>query len=81
MDKEGMLREARELAAIAPNINVKIPMTPEGLSAVSVLAGEGIRTNVTLVFSANQAMLAADATAIAAQTRRKSICCVASTSR
>lgn len=61
MDTEGMLREARELAAIAPNINVKIPMTPEGLAAVSVLAGEGIETNVTLVFSANQAMLAAAA--------------------
>lgn len=61
MDTDGMLREARELAAIATNINVKIPMTPEGLAAVSVLSGEGIETNVTLVFSANQAMLAAAA--------------------
>ncbi|NPV58616.1 MAG: fructose-6-phosphate aldolase [Actinobacteria bacterium] len=61
MDTEGMLREARELAAIADNINVKIPMTPEGLAAVSVLAREGIKTNVTLVFSANQALLAAAA--------------------
>jgi transaldolase len=61
MDAGGMLREARELAAIAPNINVKIPMTPEGLAAVSVLSEEGIETNVTLVFSANQAMLAAAA--------------------
>jgi transaldolase len=61
MDTGGMLREARELAAIAPNINVKIPMTPQGLAAVNVLSGEGIETNVTLVFSANQALLAAAA--------------------
>jgi transaldolase len=61
MDTEGMVREARELAAIAENINVKIPMTPQGLAAVSRLAREGIRTNVTLVFSANQALLAAAA--------------------
>jgi transaldolase len=61
MDTEGMLREARELAAIAANINVKIPMTTQGLAAVSVLSREGIETNVTLVFSANQAMLAAAA--------------------
>jgi transaldolase len=61
MDTDGMLGEARELAAIAPNINVKIPMTPEGLAAVSVLSAEGIETNVTLVFSANQALLAAAA--------------------
>lgn len=61
MDSGGMLREARELAAIAPNINVKIPMTAEGLAAVSVLSAEGIETNVTLVFSANQALLAAAA--------------------
>jgi transaldolase len=60
-DTEGMIREARELSAIAENINVKIPMTPEGLAAVSRLSGEGIKTNVTLVFSANQAMLAAAA--------------------
>ncbi|MBC7247245.1 MAG: fructose-6-phosphate aldolase [Actinobacteria bacterium] len=61
MDTEGMVREARELAAIAENINVKIPMTPQGLAAVSRLAREGIKTNVTLVFSANQALLAAAA--------------------
>ncbi|RJP30838.1 MAG: fructose-6-phosphate aldolase [Actinobacteria bacterium] len=61
MDAEGMLREARELAAIAENINVKIPMTSQGLAAVSALAREGIKTNVTLVFSANQALLAAAA--------------------
>lgn len=61
MDTEGMVREARELASIAGNINVKIPMTPEGLAAVSRLSAEGIKTNVTLVFSANQALLAASA--------------------
>jgi transaldolase len=61
MDTGGMLREARELAAIAPNINVKIPMTPQGLAAVNVLSAEGIETNMTLVFSANQALLAAAA--------------------
>ena len=61
MDTPGMLREAHELAAIAPNINIKIPMTPQGLAAVSALADEGIQTNVTLVFSANQALLAAAA--------------------
>ncbi|WP_287155274.1 fructose-6-phosphate aldolase [Candidatus Solincola tengchongensis] len=61
MDTEGMIREARELASIAENINVKIPMTPQGLAAVSRLSKEGIKTNVTLVFSANQALLAAAA--------------------
>ena len=61
MDTEGMVREARELAAIAENINVKIPMTPQGLAAVSRLAREGIKTNVTLVFSATQALRAAAA--------------------
>jgi transaldolase len=60
-DTDGMVREARELAAIADNINVKIPMTPEGLAAVSQLSREGIKTNVTLIFSANQALLAAAA--------------------
>jgi transaldolase len=60
-DSEGMIREARELASIADNINVKIPMTPQGLAAVSRLSREGIKTNVTLVFSANQALLAAAA--------------------
>ncbi|MBN2025740.1 MAG: fructose-6-phosphate aldolase [Actinobacteria bacterium] len=61
MDTEGMVREAHELASIAENINIKIPMTSQGLAAVSILAKEGIKTNVTLVFSANQALLAAAA--------------------
>ena len=56
-----MIKEGRELAAIHPNMVVKIPMTGEGLKAVKALSGEGIRTNVTLVFSANQALLAARA--------------------
>ncbi len=60
-DAEGMLREAREFAAWKPNIVIKIPMTDEGIKAVKVLSGEGIRTNVTLIFSANQALLAAKA--------------------
>lgn len=57
----GMLAEARVLAKIAENVVVKIPMTLEGLKAASMLSKEGIRTNVTLVFSANQALLAARA--------------------
>lgn len=57
----GMVSEAEELAAIHPNIVVKIPMTAEGLKAVKILTQKGIRTNVTLVFSANQALLAARA--------------------
>ena len=61
LDTEGMIREARELAKISKNIVVKIPMTLEGLSAVRVLSQEGIKTNVTLVFSATQALLAARA--------------------
>ena len=61
LDKERMLREARELVKIHPNIVIKIPMTKEGLKAVKVLAEEGIKTNVTLIFSANQALLAARA--------------------
>lgn len=60
-DAEGMIAEARELAAIAANVVVKIPMTAEGLTAVRVLAEESIQSNVTLVFSANQALLAAQA--------------------
>ncbi|MGI6206284.1 MAG: fructose-6-phosphate aldolase [Anaerovoracaceae bacterium] len=60
-DAEGMIAEARDLAKIHKNITIKIPMTEEGLKAVSVLADEGIKTNVTLVFSANQALLAARA--------------------
>lgn len=60
-DAEGMIREGREIAAIHPNMVVKIPMTVEGLKAVKVLAKEGIKTNVTLIFSADQALLAARA--------------------
>ena len=56
-----MVKEGRAIAAIHPNMVVKIPMTEEGLKAVKVLAAEGIRTNVTLVFTANQALLAAKA--------------------
>lgn len=60
-DAEGMIREGRDFATWHPNIVVKIPMTLEGLKAVKVLHAEGIKTNVTLVFSANQALLAARA--------------------
>ena len=56
-----MLIEGRSLAAIAPNVVIKVPMTRDGLMAVGALAEEGIQTNVTLCFSANQAMLAAKA--------------------
>lgn len=56
-----MLKEAREIAAIHKNMVVKIPMTEEGLKAVKVLSKEGIKTNVTLIFSPNQALLAARA--------------------
>ena len=58
---KGMIKEGREIAAIHPNMVVKIPMTVEGLKAVKVLSSEGIKTNVTLIFSANQAILAANA--------------------
>ena len=58
---EGMLHEAHDLAALAPNVVVKVPMTSEGLVAVRKLHKEGIKTNVTLVFSPNQALLAAKA--------------------
>ncbi|MCI9446922.1 MAG: fructose-6-phosphate aldolase [Lachnospiraceae bacterium] len=61
VDAEGMIKEGREIAKIHPNMIVKIPMTVEGLKAVKVLAAEGIKTNVTLIFSANQALLAARA--------------------
>ncbi len=61
IDAEGMIEEGREIAAIHPNMIVKIPMTVEGLKAVKVLSAEGIKTNVTLIFSANQALLAARA--------------------
>ena len=58
---EDMVAEGREIAKIHPNMVVKIPMTAEGLKAVKVLAAEGIKTNVTLIFTANQALLAARA--------------------
>lgn len=61
MDAEGMIAEGREIAKIHPNMIVKIPMTNEGLKATKVLASEGIKTNVTLIFSATQALLAARA--------------------
>ncbi|TFE04149.1 fructose-6-phosphate aldolase [Jeotgalibacillus salarius] len=61
LDAEGMIREGKELAAIAPNITVKVPMTPDGLKATAAFAKEGIKTNVTLIFSANQALMAARA--------------------
>ena len=61
MDTAGMLAEGRKLAAIAPNIVVKVPLTREGLMATSEFAAEGIQTNVTLCFSASQALLAAKA--------------------
>ena len=61
VDAEGMIKEGREIAKIHPNMVVKIPMTVEGLKAVKVLSAEGIKTNVTLIFSANQALLAAEA--------------------
>ena len=61
VDAEGMIAEGREIAKIHPNMVVKIPMTVEGLKAVKVLNAEGVKTNVTLVFSAAQALLAARA--------------------
>lgn len=61
VDAEGMIAEGREIAKIHPNMVVKIPMTVEGLKATKVLSAENIKTNVTLVFSANQALLAARA--------------------
>ncbi|MBT2570892.1 fructose-6-phosphate aldolase [Planococcus sp. ISL-110] len=61
LDAEGMIKEGRELADLAPNITVKLPMTPDGLKACAVLASEGKKVNVTLIFSANQALLAARA--------------------
>ena len=60
-DAEGMVAEARELAKIADNIVVKIPLIKEGLKAVKILSSEGIKTNVTLCFSAIQALMAAKA--------------------
>ena len=60
-DAAGMIKEGREIAAIHKNMIVKIPMTGEGLKACKVLSKEGIKTNVTLIFSAPQALLAANA--------------------
>ncbi|MFD1606379.1 fructose-6-phosphate aldolase [Oceanobacillus luteolus] len=60
-DAEGMIEEGKELAAIAPNITVKVPMTLEGLKAVKAFSDLNIKTNVTLIFNANQALLAARA--------------------
>lgn len=60
-DRESIVKEARELAGITENIVVKVPIMPEGLAATSVLAGEGVKVNMTLIFSVNQALLAASA--------------------
>jgi transaldolase len=60
-DKEGLIKEARELSKIAKNIVVKVPLVKEGLQAVKVLASEGIKTNATLCFSPSQALLVAKA--------------------
>jgi transaldolase len=61
LDAEGMVREAEPLAAMHPNIVIKVPMTPEGLKATKVLSSKGIKTNVTLIFTPMQALLAAKA--------------------
>ena len=61
LDAEGMIKEGLELVAIAPNITVKLPMTPAGLEACRFFANKGIKTNVTLIFSANQALMVARA--------------------
>jgi transaldolase len=61
LDTQGMVDEARQLAKLGDNVVIKIPMTVEGLRAVRILRAEGIKTNVTLVFSALQALLAAKA--------------------
>ncbi len=61
IDAEGIIKEGRELSKIAENIVVKVPLIKEGLKAVKVLTSEGIKVNVTLCFSSNQALLAAKA--------------------
>ncbi len=61
LDSEGMLAEGRELAKISDNIVIKVPMTTDGLKATKAFSAEGIKTNVTLVFSTAQALLAAKA--------------------
>jgi len=60
-DAEGMMREARKFSAWHPNVTIKLPMTAEGLKATAMCAKEGIKTNVTLIFSPSQALLAAKA--------------------
>lgn len=60
-DAEGMIAEGKEIAAIHPNMVVKLPMTKEGLKACKALSNEGIKVNMTLIFSVNQALLAANA--------------------
>ena len=60
-DVDGMLREGRHFATLAPNIVVKVPMSEEGLEAIARLKADGIKTNCTLIFSANQGLLAAKA--------------------
>lgn len=60
-DTEGMIEEGRKWSKVAPQVVVKVPITPAGLAATSVLAAEGIRVNVTLIFNPNQALLAARA--------------------
>ncbi len=61
LDAEGMVKEGRQLAELGENVVVKIPMTPEGMKAVKLLEEEGIPTNVTLIFSPTQALIAAKA--------------------
>ncbi|KIL52678.1 fructose-6-phosphate aldolase [Jeotgalibacillus campisalis] len=61
LEAEGMIEEGTRLAQIAPNITVKVPMTPDGLKATAAFAKKGIKTNVTLIFNANQALMAARA--------------------
>jgi transaldolase len=61
LDYEGMIKEGKELAQVAPNVVVKVPLTKDGLRAVRHLSGEGIRVNQTLCFSATQALLSAKA--------------------
>ncbi|MBO7410257.1 MAG: fructose-6-phosphate aldolase, partial [Candidatus Methanomethylophilaceae archaeon] len=61
MDAEGMVKEGRELSKIHPNINIKLPMCLESLKATKILSSEGIKVNMTLIFSSQQALLAAKA--------------------
>ncbi|MDI6840768.1 MAG: fructose-6-phosphate aldolase [bacterium] len=61
LDTEGIVKDGRELSKIHPNICIKVPMTPEGVKAIRKLRSEGITTNTTLVFSCNQAIIAAKA--------------------